>query len=175
MLETLGLVRIEQRRGIFVSSTSDGRPADFWPFEKGYDLRDVYRFRADFEPSALALAVVDARRLAQLEASVQALVNAAAIGDAVAAAEQDTLFHDLLFEACPNRLYRDIRRHLAKVMQDSQWVPMVLVERIGDTAREHAEIVTHLAVGDIPAACAALRNHIRLAALRCDIDLSLGG
>ncbi len=177
MLETLGLIRIEKRRGIFVSSPAQGAPADYWAFEQGYNLKDVYEFRANFEPAALALALphLTGPWLERLEASADALQLAARAGDTVAAAEQDTLFHDLIFEACRNRLYQDIRRKLARVMQDSQWVPMVVVERLKDTAREHRQIFEAIRAQDQISASSALEHHIRAAAQRCDIDLDAPG
>lgn len=174
MLETLGLIRVEQRKGLFVAEQTGQLPSDFWPFERGYDLREVYQFRASFEPAALALAFSGLRHrgLDRLRAHAAALHEAARAGNAVVAAEEDTLFHDVIFEFCNNRLYRDIRAHLAKVMQDSQWVPMVIIDRVGDTAREHSAIVQAIELGDSNAACKALETHILSAAMRCDIHLA---
>ncbi|MEJ8473816.1 FadR/GntR family transcriptional regulator [Roseibium algae] len=175
MLETLGLIRVEQRKGLFVAASSGRTPLDFWTFEKGYDLREVYQFRASFEPAALFLAFAELRRsgLERLRAHAEALHTAAREGNAVAAAEQDTLFHDIIFDFCRNRLYQDMRRSLAKVMQDSQWVPMVIIDRVSDTAREHSAIVNAIEAGDQVAACKALEAHILAAARRCNLDLSL--
>ncbi|NVK33469.1 MAG: FadR family transcriptional regulator [Rhodobacteraceae bacterium] len=175
MLETLGLIRVEQRRGLFVAEPERRRPMDYWPNNEGYSLHDVYQFRAKFEPAALALAYgnMDDGVVARLRLSAEALTEAAQKGDAVAAAEQDTLFHDLIFESCGNELYKDMRQHMAKLIQDSQWVPMVIIECVADTAREHGQIVAAILDKDCSAACAALEAHIISAARRCDIDLKL--
>lgn len=175
MLETLGLIRIEQRRGLFVASTDERRPRDYWPEEKAYTLKDVYEFRANFEPAALALAFPNFSEeiVRRLQMSADTMLAAAVRGNAVAAAEQDTVFHDLIFSCCKNRLYQDMRQHLAKLINDSQWVPMVLIDRVSDTAREHLAIVAAIRSGDCEAACAALGDHIIQAARRCDIELDV--
>ncbi|PVB60453.1 FCD domain-containing protein [Labrenzia sp. 011] len=174
MLETLGIIRVEGRKGLFVAATGGKRPADFWQFHKGYGLREVYQFRVGFEPDALALAFsrLTSDALRRLRGHAESLMTAARQGNAVEAAEQDTAFHDIIFEYCGNRIFLDIRSHLSKAMQDSQWVPMVIVERVRDTAREHLAIVEALEAGRCADACEALRTHIRAAARRCDLDLS---
>ncbi|MBS8258595.1 FadR family transcriptional regulator [Roseibium polysiphoniae] len=174
MLEMLGIIRVEGRRGLFVANGDGQRPIDFWPFHRGYDLREVYQFRIGFEPDALALAFsrLTSDALQRLRHHAEALMIAARQGNAVVAAEQDTAFHDVIFEYCGNRIFLDIRSHLSKAMKDSQWVPMVIIERVGDTAREHLAIVDALEAGNCADACAALRDHIHAAALRCDLHLT---
>jgi GntR family transcriptional repressor for pyruvate dehydrogenase complex len=175
MLETLGLIRVEQRKGLFVAATSGRQPSDFWPSGKGYSLKEVFEFRAGFESQALALAFpyLNSTGLPLLRAHAEALMQAARDGNAVTAAEEDTAFHDLIFDYCRNPIFRDIRGHLSKVMQESQWVPMVIIERVRDTAKEHFEIIEAIEANDCAAACAALANHIRAAARRCDIELAI--
>ncbi|SHM69562.1 FadR/GntR family transcriptional regulator [Roseibium suaedae] len=175
MLETLGLVRVEKRRGVFVAAPGGRSPADMWPLEAGYSLKEVFQFRASFEPAALRLAFANLTgpALQKLRRFTFALKDAALSGNSVLAAEQDTLFHDVIFENCGNRLHDDIRRHLSRVMQNSQWVPMVMLEQVRDTAEEHLSILAAIEAGDCEAACAALEAHIIAAARRCDIDLDL--
>ncbi|TYC53037.1 FadR family transcriptional regulator [Rhodobacterales bacterium] len=173
MLETLGLIRVEKRKGLFVAAVSGRQPAEFWPGGQGYGLRDVFEFRAGFETEALKAAFphFDHAGTQRLRQRAEALMVAAEKGNAVAAAKEDTAFHDVIFEYCRNPIYRDIRGHLSKVMQESQWVPMVIIERIPDTAREHFRIVEAIEAGDCDAACEALADHIHAAAWRCDIEL----
>lgn len=175
MLETLGLVRVEKRRGVFVAAPGGRSPADMWPLEAGYSLKEVFQFRAGFEPAALRLAFaqLSGEVLQRLRRYAFSLKEAALSGNTVLAAEQDTLFHDVIFDHCGNRLYSDIRRHLSRVMQNSQWVPMVMLEQVRDTAEEHMTILAAIEAGDCDAACEALKNHIIAAARRCDIDLNL--
>lgn len=175
MLETLGLIRVEKRKGLFVAAASGRRPAEFWPAGQGYGLKEVFEFRAGFESQALELAFPNLRDegLEQLRQHAEALMLAARQGNTVAAAQQDTAFHDVIFEYCRNPVFRDIRGHLSKVMQESQWVPMVIIECVRDTAREHFDIVEAVEADDCAAACRALKNHIRAAARRCDIELTL--
>ncbi|MBD8890726.1 FCD domain-containing protein [Roseibium litorale] len=175
MLETLGLVRVEKRKGVFVAAPGGRSPADMWPLEAGYALKEVFQFRVSFEPAALRLAFPNLKgaALQRLRAYADALKVAASNGNSVLAAEQDTLFHDVIFEHCGNHLYDDIRRHLSRVMQNSQWVPMVMLEQVRDTAEEHMSILAAIEAGDCDAACAALENHIIAAARRCDLDINI--
>ncbi|AXS42178.1 FadR family transcriptional regulator [Breoghania sp. L-A4] len=173
MLETLGIVSVEVGRGVYVSERGGGSPADRWRFSRDHSLREVYQFRAALEPAALALAAprLSAGDIVAMRAGAEALLEAAQAGNAVGAAEQDTLFHDLIYQRCGNRIFREIQAQMRQAMQDSQWVPMVIIERVHDTASEHLMIVEALEAGDTAGACAALANHIRAAAARCDIRL----
>ncbi|SON58095.1 putative L-lactate dehydrogenase operon regulatory protein [Hartmannibacter diazotrophicus] len=171
MLETLGIVRVEIGRGIFVSEPRSIAPGT--RFAHSYSLREVYQFRAMLEPAAVSAAAghLGPEDLAAMRANAEALAAAASDGDRVAAAEQDTLFHGRIFSACDNRLFRDIYVQMRAAMQDSQWAPMVIADSIVDTAREHLAIVEALEKGDGPAASAAMEAHIRLTAERCNVEI----
>lgn len=173
MLETLGILRVEVGKGAYVSAPPDGPPTFHWRSQSRFSLREVYQFRAAIEPAALAHAAGNftTADLAALRASAEALWSAAGSGNAVAAAEEDARFHELIFERCGNRIFRDIQQQMRQALHDSQWVPMVLFDQVRDTAREHLAIIELLEKGDAPAACHALERHIQAAAGRCGIHL----
>ena len=173
MLETLGFLRVEERRGLFVADPGDRPPAAHWRFAGGYSLREVYQFRIALEPAALALALpgLTAGDLDELQRLTQSMLAGARQGQPVRAAECDTLFHDVIFSRCPNRLYQDVRRQLSREMQDSQWVPMVILDQVRETAREHFAIVEAIRFGHGEEACALMEAHIKAAARRVNTEI----
>lgn len=174
MLEALGLVRVEQRRGLFVAAASGLQPADLWSHGTGYSLEETYQFRMAMEPQVLRLAMpaITGDVKWRLWRSVEALMAAARTGRSVEAAEQDTLFHDLIVEACGNRIFQSMHRQMAREFQSSQWVPMVRMESMVETAAEHLAIMEAVDRLDRDAACRAMAAHIQGAARRAGIDLT---
>ncbi|WP_159588138.1 FadR/GntR family transcriptional regulator [Chelativorans xinjiangense] len=174
MLETLGIVRVEVGRGIFIAVPDKSTPGENWRFPHSYSLREVYQFRKAVEPAALALAAPHFRQtdLAAMRAYALALGTAGNAGNAVSAAEQDSLFHDLIYARCGNRIFQALQAQMRGAIQGSQWAPMVIIEKVKDTAREHLLIVDALEKRDVRTACAALEDHIDAAAKRCNITLA---
>jgi GntR family transcriptional regulator, transcriptional repressor for pyruvate dehydrogenase complex len=174
MLETLGIVRVEVGRGIFIAAPDKSAPGERWRFPNRYSLREVYQFRKAVEPAVLALAapVFTPADIAAMRAHALALEAAARTGNAVEAAEQDSLFHDLIYARCGNRIFQALQAQMRVAIQDSQWAPMVIIEKLRDTAREHLLIVDALEKKEFRAACAALEDHIDAAARRCNITLA---
>ncbi|MGE6741258.1 FadR/GntR family transcriptional regulator [Allorhizobium pseudoryzae] len=171
MLETLGLLQVEVGRGAFVAEPATFAPQDRWRFHADYSLKEIYEYRRAVEPVALSMA---ARRfsppdVAALRQSAEALADAARERNSVKAAEQDTIFHSMIYDQCGNRLLQEMHDRLEAAIQGSQWVPMVIVEMMTDTAHEHMQVVLALEAGRIEAACSALVHHIERAAYRCGI------
>jgi len=171
MLETLGLLQVEVGRGAFVAEPKTFAPLDRWRFNTAYSLQEVYEYRRAVEPVALAMAAARFSKddVAAMRASAEALAYHARIGNSVKAAEQDTLFHNLIYEHCGNRIFQEVRDRMEEAIRGSQWVPMVIIEMMIDTAEEHMQIVEALEAGDTEAACTALAAHIDAAAQRCGI------
>jgi GntR family transcriptional regulator, transcriptional repressor for pyruvate dehydrogenase complex len=172
MLETLGLLQVEVGRGAFVSEPATFAPQDRWRFNAAYSLKEIYEYRRAVEPAALSMA---ARRfthqhIAALRKSAEALAEAARERNSLKAAEQDTVFHTMIYDQCGNRLLQEMHNRLEAAIQGSQWVPMVIVEMMTDTALEHMQVVAALETGRIEVACRALVHHIERAAYRCGIS-----
>lgn len=171
MLETLGLLQVEVGRGAFVSEPATFAPQDRWRFNADYSLKEIYEYRRAVEPVALSMAArqFTQQDIAALRQSAEALAEAARERNSLKAAEQDTIFHTMIYERCGNRLLQEMHDRLEAAIQGSQWVPMVIVEMMTDTAHEHMQVVMELEIGTIEAACNALVHHIERAAYRCGI------
>lgn len=171
MLETLGYLRVEVGRGAFVAEPKEFLPQDRWRFSTQCSLKEVYEYRRAVEPAALAMAFnhFTASDLAALRAASEALAEHARECNSVKAAEQDTIFHSMIYDLCGNRIFQEMHDVMEEAIRGSQWVPMVIVEMMNDTAEEHMRIVEALEAGNVTEACAALVHHIDRAAFRCGI------
>ncbi|WP_176084596.1 FadR/GntR family transcriptional regulator [Martelella sp. HB161492] len=171
MLEALGLVRVEVGRGIFVATPRRFAPVDQWRYSQTYSLKEIYQFRLAVEPIALRhaarhLTAADVRNLRTLS---QAYAAAAACQDPIAAAEQDRMFHDLIYQRCENRLIRETLEGMAAMIQSSQWAPLINLDTLHEAGEEHMKVVIALEAGDLESAVEALADHIRRVGLRCGI------
>jgi DNA-binding GntR family transcriptional regulator len=127
------------------------------------DVLNVVHVRLLLEPEMMRL-VSGSISTGQLNTLCQALADmetALANGDQVGWSEADTVFHEILSEACPNKLLGEIVvqmrnrvHHLANV--DSQTNPA----RLATCTAEHREIVEAIAAKDGQTAANAMRDHI---------------
>ncbi|MGJ9421990.1 GntR family transcriptional regulator [Aeromicrobium sp. CF3.5] len=162
-LADLGLVTIERNRGVTVRGV------------QAEDVRDVFELRLLLEVPAAAGAAThadDALR-ARLVAALDAMRQAARIGDEVSFTGHDRDLHAVLGEALGNRrLSQEVDR-----LRDSIQVRGVsTIDRtrtMSDIAEEHAPIVAAVVGGDALAAAAAMRTHLEhtAALLLGDVDL----
>jgi DNA-binding GntR family transcriptional regulator len=146
-----GLVQVIPGRAVTIASRSIR------------DVLNVVHVRLLLEPEMMRL-VTDSISSTQLDTLCQALSNmekALANNDQEDWSEADTVFHETLSEACPNKLLGEIVvqmrnrvHHLANV--DSQTNP----SRLEACTAEHREIVDAIAAKNAPAAADAMRNHI---------------
>ncbi len=172
MLETLGVLRVEDRRGLFVAETGAG-PVRVTGLAGSYSLEEIYGFRLSLEPAALSLATgaLSGADISEMRHLTNRMLEGALKNRPVVAGECDTHFHDLIFDRCSNRIYRDVHRQFARELRESQWAPMVVLDQVRDTAREHHAIVDALEKGNSKTACERLENHIRLSARRVNIQI----
>lgn len=146
-----GLVQVIPGRAVTVASRSIR------------DVLNVVHVRLLLEPEMMRL-VTDSISPKQLETLWQALLDmekALANGGQEEWSEADTVFHETLGEACPNKLLGEIVvqmrnrvHHLANV--DSQTNP----NRLEACTAEHRQIVEAIASHDGQAAADAMRGHI---------------
>lgn len=162
-LADLGLVTIERNRGVTVRGV------------RAEDVRDVFELRLLLEVPAAAGAAThaDDDLRARLIGVLDAMRQAAGLGDQAAFTGHDRELHAALGEALGNRrLSREVDR-----LRDSIQVRGVsTIDRtrtMSDIAEEHAPIVAAVVSGDAPAAAAAMRAHLEhtAALLLGDIDL----
>jgi GntR family transcriptional repressor for pyruvate dehydrogenase complex len=180
MLESLGVVRSEAGKGVFIVRPGDRlrvNSAGRWRFQARYALRDVYLVRNELEELAAALAasVVTVAGLARLRETVEQMRAGAKRGDLVAMAEADRAFHATLIEIAGSPMLRDLSDNIAGVVENSRQIAFANPERVREPIREHERIVSALATGSPKRARMAMRAHICNAAGRVGVTLEIPG
>jgi GntR family transcriptional repressor for pyruvate dehydrogenase complex len=171
VLETMGLITIRVGSGAYVASPESRAP--LWRFSDRCSPRDVYEARYGLESYAAKLAArtADAAGIARLTVCVENMRRALHHHDIVGMATADAQFHDLLFELCGNPVLAGMYRPVRDLMVETQRLPMMRWTRLEETLREHADLLATIAAKDSVAAELAMKNHIRSAAKRFDIEI----
>ena len=171
VLETMGLITIRVGSGAFVASPEDRAP--LWRLSDRCSPRDVYEARYGLESYAAKLAArtADTAGIARLAACVEKMRFALHNQDIVGMATADAQFHDLLFELCGNPVLAGMYRPVRDLMVETQRLPMVRLTRLEETLREHNELLEKIEAKDAMAAELSMKNHIRSAAKRFDIEI----
>jgi DNA-binding GntR family transcriptional regulator len=146
-----GLVRLEPRRGAFVSSLTIG------------DIRDIYDLRVALEARAATLIVRngDPAAIGALRRSVGRIEEAARDGHFARLAKSDYEFHDTVCRLTDNRRIHDA------FVRNSSALRMVLrlegrksYEPFEAVWEQHRELVDVLTAGDSDRAAALFTEHI---------------
>jgi GntR family transcriptional regulator, transcriptional repressor for pyruvate dehydrogenase complex len=184
ILNTLGLIRIEQGRGTFVVASGDGTDGEAtggvpgpWRFAAHYAPEEVYQFRLIAEPSTAALAArhVTGEQIAQLERNLHAFKAAARRTDLVSTAQLDFEFHQSIASFSRNRLLADLLRAHYQLALDSQRLPLARRDRLWEAVVEHERILESLSMRDPEGAAYYMRLHIHRAADRFGVTIVDGG
>jgi DNA-binding GntR family transcriptional regulator len=146
-----GLVQVIPGRAVTVASPSVR------------SVMDVVHLRLLLEPELVRLAT-DAMtdgQIRELSRSVDKMEGACQSGDHLSWSRADTVFHEVLSQACPNELLADVviqmrnrAHHLANI--DSQTNPA----RLAECTAEHREIADYISLRDADGASQAVREHI---------------
>ncbi|MGI3900645.1 MAG: FCD domain-containing protein [Janthinobacterium lividum] len=104
---------------------------------------------------------IDRTGAARLGASVGAMAAALKRGDVPAMAAADAGFHDLVVELAANPVLIGMVGPMRDMMVESQRLPMVRLDRLGETLAERRAIAARLAAGDADGAARAMQAHIR--------------
>lgn len=173
VLETIGLVKVEVARGVFVSEPHNSFPK--WKFPFLCTPQEVYAIRYCIEPFASALASPNlaTNDIARLERSVAEMTEAFLNGDIVEMARLDRVFHDTIVAACKNVLIIRTYESIHDVVVETQRIPMSKIDTLRETPEEHAAIVTALKSKNPTKVEFAMKSHISGSARRADIDLAL--
>ena len=146
-----GLVQVIPGRAITVAEHS------------AQDILDVVHLRSLLEPELVRLATEAASHseIERLKRSVAEMQAAIETGDHTAWSRSDSVFHEVLGEACPNELLCEVvlqmRNRVHQIANiDSQPNPA----RLAECTVEHVEIIEAMATRDSAAAADAMRNHI---------------
>jgi DNA-binding GntR family transcriptional regulator len=128
------------------------RPLSVEEFEQLYGIRPL------LDPEALRLAgAPSSARLAKLETLNRRFVSAA---DAETAIELDDEWHRELIAACPNRVLLELIDGI--ILRTRRYEVALLREQPNRVraGEDHARILEALRAGDLPAACAALKDNM---------------
>jgi GntR family transcriptional regulator, transcriptional repressor for pyruvate dehydrogenase complex len=184
ILNTLGLIRIEQGRGTFAVALGDGADGEAaggvpgpWRFGARYAPEEVYQFRLIAEPSTAALAArhVTGEQLAKLERNLHAFKAAARATDLVSTAQLDFEFHQSIASFSRNRLLADLLRARHQLVLESQRLPLARRDRLWEAVVEHERILEALSMRDPEGAAYYMRLHINRAADRFGVTIVDGG
>lgn len=146
-LESMRMVETRPRRGTFVRHFVQ------------QTLRESYVVRAALEETATRLVMLAGTvPLTELKNEVKVMRAAARAGDADACAEASVAFHRHLIDACRNELLKLSWEALQISARTS--VTMVATEpNLKDLARDHADLVKSIELGDLEKACKHARDH----------------
>src|SRR5262249_33649321 len=138
VLETLGFVRSEPGRGVFVCDRGGAAHRPGWRFSSRFSEEDVYQARLCIEPEIAALAAIrlSPPQLRELHALLDRMRSAFEQQDFVGASEADRDFHHLILDSSGNRMLLEIWTYMAPVIEENQRRPLVMVNRVWETAKE---------------------------------------
>lgn len=176
VLETLGLLRTEPRRGTRVTATEvlGDTALHPWRFGKRYSLSEVYQFRFVTEGYAARLAATrtSTAELNTLKQSLKDFKDAVRERDLVASSQLDFGFHKLIMEHSGNRVFTDLHGSFGSVLLESQRLPLAQHERLWEPVNEHENIVQAIEKRDPDGASYFMHVHITRAADRVGVSLS---
>lgn len=176
VLETLGLLRTEPRRGTRVASMEalDGPAMQPWRFGKRYSPSEVYQFRLVTEGHAARLAALrmSAAELGALWQNLREFKDAVRDRDLVASSQLDFAFHRLIMAYSGNRVFADLYDSYGSVLLESQRLPLTRHGRLWEPVNEHENVVQAVEKRDPDGACYFMHVHILRAADRVGVALS---
>lgn len=176
VLQTLGVLRTEPRRGTFVvrKEALDGDALGPWRFEALYAPVEVYQFRFGMEGHAARLAAIRITppELAALKENLGEFKEAVRALDLIMMAQLDFEFHRLVMEAAANRMFTDVYGSYGSVLLESQRLPLTRHRRLWEPVSEHENIVSAIERQDPDSACYFMHVHILRAADRVGVPLS---
>lgn len=174
MLETLGRLRTEPRRGTFVVCHDQLPIVPSWCFEQQYSASEFYQFRFVTEGYAARLAAMRAAAtdLPPLWTNLSDLKRAMRERDLAATARLDCAFHRLVMDLSGNRVFSDLHSSYGAMLRQSQLLPLVRHERLWEPLLEHENIVRAIEQRDPDGASYFMHVHILRAADRSGIVLS---
>lgn len=176
VLETLGLLRTEPRRGTRVATAEvpEQSASPSWRFGTRYSPAEVYQFRFVTEGHAARLAALrrSSSALAALAQNLRDFKDAVRERDLVASSQLDFGFHKLIMECSGNRVFLDLYGSYGLVLLESQRLPLTRRERLWEPVSEHENVVQAIEQSDPDGACYFMHVHILRAADRVGVALS---
>jgi DNA-binding FadR family transcriptional regulator len=164
-LEALGLVRVHQGRGVFVSDRRSGlgEPLARWLDLHRHEVLELLGVRGALDEYAAVSAVENGNRAAfeRVGAAHRAFAEAAQTGQSTGElVALDTEFHVAIAEAGGNRLLYDLLSDLHSYLAESRYLALSPADRPRESAKEHEAIVEAIVSGDAEKARRATATHI---------------
>ncbi|OYV36972.1 MAG: hypothetical protein B7Z80_14105 [Rhodospirillales bacterium 20-64-7] len=175
VLETIGVLRTEPRRGTFVANGSDGNTdVQAWRFGQRYSPPEVYQFRFVVEGYAARLTALRAspRDLTALNRNLEKFKEAVRKEDLVVSSRLDFEFHSRIMRVSGNRMFAAVHASYGAVMLESQKLPLNRRERLWEPVTEHENILQAIEKQDPDGAVYFMHVHILRAANRVGIELA---
>jgi GntR family transcriptional repressor for pyruvate dehydrogenase complex len=177
ILTTLGLVRVEPRRGTVVPEATEPEEAPQpcggaqWRFSAQYAPEEVYQFRAIAEGQAASLAAMHLSDddLDLLRRNQRAFKEATRQLDLLSSSRHDFEFHHLIMRFSRNRMLVHLHRTYHRVLLESQRLPLAKRDRVWEPVVEHERILNALAMHDPDGAGYYMRAHVIRAAERVGV------
>ncbi|GAB3450738.1 FadR/GntR family transcriptional regulator [Insolitispirillum peregrinum] len=170
-LETLGMVRVQAGKGVFVLDGPEDPRAIPAAALHGGTAGAAYQFRLAIEPfvAGLAAQYASAPQLAALAESVNQMRQALTAGDLVDAARTDFDFHQSLLVASGNPLFVEALRPASATLQESRMLPFANRARLFEPLLEHEAILDHIRRRNPSGAHDAMHRHVLGAARRAGV------
>lgn len=177
ILATSGVISIERGRGTFVRDLPNKEALlsarERWPLEQCYPPEEVFQFRYIAESYAAQLAAMNhtPAEFDEIQKNLEAFRRARQRSDYAMFVQTDFEFHQLIIKFSQNRLLADIHASFARVMNESQRLPLEVPDRFWQPVIEHERIVEALAMRDPAGAAYYMRQHLSRACARANITL----
>lgn len=175
ILETMGTLRTEPRRGTFVADDEDhAADPERWRFARRYSPPEVYQFRFLIESHAARLAAlhVTPDDIGALKENVEKFKTAVRNRDVVQGSRIDFDFHRLIMRISANRMFVAVHASYGAVVLESQRLPLLRFERMWEPVTEHENVMQAIESHDPDGAAYFMRVHIFRAASRIGIELN---
>ena len=176
-LQGLRLLNSRPGKGVYVMAESAATaPAPAWRFAETHSLIDFYQLRYALEglTARLAAVAIEPAEIDALRANAAAMQRAIEQESFDEASALDFEFHFLIVTVAGNEVIREVLRHSAEMMQESQRLPFYRRGARTATFDEHSAIIDAFAARNPPAAERAMQHHISQAARRTGIHFPTG-
>jgi GntR family transcriptional regulator, transcriptional repressor for pyruvate dehydrogenase complex len=174
VLETIGVLRTEPRRGTFVAEPDSVFDSGRWRFQRRYSPPEVYQFRFVVEGYAVKLATLRAadRDLTSLRRNLERFKQAAQQEDLAGSSRLDFEFHRQIMRLSGNRMFAAVHGTYGAVMLESQRLPLHRREQLWEPVIEHENVLHAMEKRDPDGALYFMHVHIMRAAARAGIELT---
>jgi DNA-binding GntR family transcriptional regulator len=151
-LSANGLVEFIPNRGTFVRQPDLVR------------LIEMFEVMAELEAwcARLAAARMTTAQAILLRQAASACEAALAINDSRSYYTHNARFHNLIYEASGNRFLAEETRNMQRRLRPFRQAQLFVTDRLGQSMKEHRDILTALEKGDAKVVEVLMREHIRI-------------